>query len=179
LRVGLGGQGVARVVVPSVLVIGTIAVLSPDITWKQAALITSLTEWNWSEPRWSYWFVEALVLSTLLLAALLAVPAVDRASRRWPFALPVALTVALTPFRFDLFGIPGDHVHRLNGMLWLVTLGWAISQARTTWRRHSSAYSPRRRCGSISSTGASTPSSRCPHRCSRPRSRSSSELSPP
>lgn len=128
-------RGVSRVVVPSVLVIGTVAVVSPDITWKQAALLTTFTEWNWSEPRWSYWFIEALAFSTLLLAAMLAVPAVDRASRRWPFALPVALTVALTPGRFDLFGIPGDHVHRLNGMLWLVTLGWAISQARTVPQR--------------------------------------------
>lgn len=128
-------RGVGRVVVPSVLVIGTIAATTTEITWKQAALVTSFTEWNWSEPRWSYWFIEALALSTLLLAAFLAIPAVDRASRRWPFALPVVLTIALTPGRFDLFGIPGDHVHRLNGMLWLVTLGWAISQARTARQR--------------------------------------------
>lgn len=128
-------RGVSRVVVPSVLVIGTVAAISSDITWKQAALLTTFTEWNWSEPRWSYWFIESLTLSTLLLAALLAVPAVDRASRRWPFALPAALTVALTPARFDLFGIPGDHVHRINGMLWLVTLGWAVSQARTIGQR--------------------------------------------
>jgi acyl-CoA synthetase (AMP-forming)/AMP-acid ligase II len=128
-------RGVSRVVVPSVLVIGIVAVVSADITWKQAALLTTFTEWNWSEPRWSYWFIEALTFSTLLLAALLAVPAVDRASRRWPFALPVVLTLALTPGRFDLFGVPGDHVHRLNGMLWLVTLGWAISQARTVRQR--------------------------------------------
>ncbi|UUZ57687.1 acyltransferase family protein [Nocardioides sp. B-3] len=128
-------RGVARVVVPSVLVIGTIASVTTEITRKQALLVTSFTEWSWSEPRWSYWFIEALALSTLLLAALLAIPAVDRASRRWPFALPVALTIALTPGRFDLFGIPGDHVHRLNGMFWLVTLGWAISQARTARQR--------------------------------------------
>ncbi len=128
-------RGVARVVVPSVLVIGTIAAATTDITWKQALLVTSFTEWSWSEPRWSYWFIEALALATLLLAALLAIPAVDRASRRWPFALPVVLTLALTPGRFDLFGIPGDHVHRINGMFWLVTLGWAVSQARTVGQR--------------------------------------------
>ncbi|MEO5663575.1 MAG: AMP-binding protein [Nocardioides sp.] len=128
-------RAVVRVVVPSVLVIGTMAATTTQITWRQAALVTSFTEWNWSEPRWSYWFIEALALSTILLAALLAIPAVDRASRRWPFALPVVLTIALTPARFDLFAIPGDHVHRLNGMLWLVTLGWAISKARTTRQR--------------------------------------------
>lgn len=134
-RVRAMGRAAVRVVVPSVAVIGTVAAFSADITWKQAALITSFTEWTWSEPRWSYWFIEALALSTLVLAALLAVPAVDRASRRWPLALPVALTIALAPARFDLVGIPGDHVHRLNGMLWLVTLGWAISKARTVPQR--------------------------------------------
>ncbi|WP_310529696.1 non-ribosomal peptide synthetase, partial [Nocardioides sp.] len=81
-------RGIGRVVVPSVLVIGIVAAASAEITWKQAALLTWVTEWDWSEPRWSYWFIEALTVSSLLLTALLAIPVVDRASRRWPFALP-------------------------------------------------------------------------------------------
>jgi acyl-CoA synthetase (AMP-forming)/AMP-acid ligase II len=125
-------RGLARVVVPSVLVIGTVAFFSRDITWKQAALLTAFTEWSWSEPRWSYWFIEALALAVLLLAAILAVPGVDRATRRHPFATPVVLTLLLLPTRYDLVGMPGDHVHRAHGVLWLLTLGWAMSQARTT-----------------------------------------------
>lgn len=128
-------RGLARVVVPSVLVIGAVAAVSRDITWKQAALLTAFTEWSWSEPRWSYWFIEALTLAVLVLAAILAVPAVDRATRRHPFATPVVLTLVLLPTRYDLVGMPGDHVHRAHGVLWLLTLGWAMSQARTTRQR--------------------------------------------
>lgn len=124
-------RGLARVVVPSVLVIGAVAVVSSEITWRQAALLTAFTEWGWSEPRWSYWFIEAMVLAVLLLAAVLRVPAVDRATRRHPFATPVVLTLVLLPTRYDLIGVPGDHVHRAHGVLWLLTLGWAMSQART------------------------------------------------
>ena len=120
---------------PSVLVIGAVAAVSRDITWKQAALLTAFTEWSWSEPRWSYWFIEALTLAVLVLAAILAVPAVDRATRRHPFATPVVLTLVLLPTRYDLVGMPGDHVHRAHGVLWLLTLGWAMSQARTTRQR--------------------------------------------
>lgn len=128
-------RGLARVVVPSVVVIGAVAAVSREITWKQAALLTAFTEWSWSEPRWSYWFVEALALAVLVLAAILAVPAVDRATRRRPFATPVVLTLVLLPTRYDLVGMPGDHVHRAHGVLWLLTLGWAMSQARTTRQR--------------------------------------------
>jgi hypothetical protein len=128
-------RGLARVVVPSVLVIGTVAAVSREMTWRQAALLTAFTEWSWSEPRWSYWFIEALVLAVLVLVAILAVPAVDRATRRHPFATPVVLTLVLLPTRYDLVGIPGDHVHRAHGVLWLLTLGWAMSQARTSAQR--------------------------------------------
>ncbi|WP_107773387.1 AMP-binding protein [Nocardioides sediminis] len=128
-------RGVARVVVPSVLVIGTVAAFSRDITWKQALLLTAFTEWSWSEPRWSYWFIEALTLAVLVLAGLLALPFVDRATRRHPFGTPVVLTLVLLPTRYDLVGMPGDHVHRAHGVLWLLTLGWAMSQARTTGQR--------------------------------------------
>jgi hypothetical protein len=128
-------RGLARVVVPSVLVIGTVAAVSREMTWRQAALLTAFTEWSWSEPRWSYWFIEALVLAVLLLVAILAVPAVDRATRRHPFATPVVLTLVLLPTRYDFVGIPGDHVHRAHGVLWLLTLGWAMSQARTSAQR--------------------------------------------
>ena len=128
-------RGLGRVVVPSVLVIGTVAAFSRDITWKQAALLTAFTEWSWSEPRWSYWFIEAMVLAVLVLAALLAVPAIDRASRRHPFGTPVVLLLVLLPTRYDLVGLPGDHVHRAHGVLWLLLLGWAMSQASTRAHR--------------------------------------------
>lgn len=128
-------RGTLRIVVPSVAVIGLVAVVSDAITWRQALLVTAFTEWSWSEPGWSYWFIEALVLVLLALSALLAIPAVDRLSRRWPFGLALAVVVASIPLRYDWFGIPGDHLHRAHGVLWLVALGWAIAKARTARHR--------------------------------------------
>jgi surface polysaccharide O-acyltransferase-like enzyme len=80
-------------------------------------------------------FIEALVLDVLVLALLLALPVVDRWSRRWPFGFPVGLVLVLLPTRYDWFGLPGDHLHRAYGVLWLVVLGWAISRAGTTRQR--------------------------------------------
>lgn len=128
-------RGAVRVAVPSVAVIGVVAAATEAIGWRQALLLTWATQWEWSEPAWSYWFIEALVGSLLVLAAVLAVPAVDRWSRRHPFGLPVALTLALVPARYDLLGVPGDHMHRVYGVLWLVTLGWAVAKARTARQR--------------------------------------------
>ena len=134
-RVAAVLRGAARVAVPSAAVIGLVAALSDAITWRQALLITSVTEWDWAEPSWSYWFIEALVGSLLVLAAVVSVPAVDRWSRRHPFALPVGLTLALAPARYDVLGLPGDHMHRVYGVLWLVTLGWAVAKAQTVRQR--------------------------------------------
>lgn len=128
-------RGAVRVAVPSVAVIGVVAAASEAIGWRQALLLTWATQWEWSEPAWSYWFIEALVGSLLVLAAVVAVPAVDRWSRRYPFGLPVALTLALVPARYDLLGLPGDHMHRVYGALWLVTVGWAVAKARTARQR--------------------------------------------
>lgn len=134
-RVWAVARSAVRVAVPSVALIGTVAAFSDAIGWRQVVLATSFTEWTWSEPRWSYWFIEALVQGLVVLAALLAIPAVDRLSRRRPFALPVGLLVASLPLRYDVFGIPGDHLHRTHGILWLLLLGWATAKARTTGQR--------------------------------------------
>jgi len=128
-------RAAGRVALPSAAVIGVVAAFSDQVGWRQVVLLTSFTEWTWSEPRWSYWFIEALVLDVVLLAGLLAVPAVDRWSRRWPFGFPVGLVVVLLPTRYDWFGLPGDHMHRGYGVLWLLALGWAVSRARTTRQR--------------------------------------------
>ena len=56
--------------------------------------------------------------------ALLAVPAVDRAHAAAPVRAPRSvLTLVLLPTRYDLVGMPGDHVHRAHGVLWLLALG--------------------------------------------------------
>ena len=90
-----------------------------------------------------------------------------RAGGRSP--LPVVLTLALTPRRFDLFGIPGDHVHRRNGMLWLFTLGWAIvaGHARPGSAWSSAALTLWPWCPASSSSAAAATGRTSPSGCSR------------
>ncbi len=77
--------------------------------------------------QWHFWFVEMLVYVLLAMTALLAVPALDRAERRWPFGLAAAVLAAGLLPRFGVvdFGIP----HPMP-VLGLFAPGWAARRAR-------------------------------------------------
>jgi acyl-CoA synthetase (AMP-forming)/AMP-acid ligase II len=125
--------GVARVALPSVVWIALAAVLLTDSYGPLNVLLLNhvLGPPTW-DASWHFWFVEVLVWTLLGVALLLAVPAVDRCERRFPFALPLAvLGVGLTA-RFEL--LPLDLVHP-RPTLWLFALGWAAARASTRWRR--------------------------------------------
>ena len=128
---------IARVVVPSVIVIGTVATYTSGLGWKQALLLNgALGSRDWTEPAWHYWFIEALVYTLLALAVVMALPVVDRAERRWPFWLPVALTGLALLTRYEVVDLMGgDVIHRANVVFWLFALGWATVRATATWQR--------------------------------------------
>ncbi len=122
---------VARVAVPAVLWLTFAAATSAKYDWRNVVLLNGvLGTREWSEA-WHYWFIEALVWTLVAVAALLAVPAVHRLERRWPFWFPVALVVAALPTRYDLVRVlDGDYIHRAHVVFWLFALGWATAQAR-------------------------------------------------
>ena len=127
---------VARVAVPAVLWLTFAAATSAKYDWRNVVLLNGvLGTREWSEA-WHYWFIEALVWTLVAVAALLAVPAVHRLERRWPFWFPVALVVAALPTRYDLVRIlDGDYIHRAHVLFWLFALGWATAQARRPLHR--------------------------------------------
>ena len=86
---------------------------------------------------WQYWFIEALVQLLLVAALLFSVPAVRRAERAWPFALPLALFGIALLFRFDLLSVgdPTRYIFRPHTVAWLFLLGWLIQRATRTRRR--------------------------------------------
>ena len=124
-------RSATRVAVPAVLWIGGVALATGSYPWQTALLVNGIAGPSaWSEPEWHYWFVEALVLIVVGVAVLLAVPALDRAERRWPFWFPVALAVAGLSTRFEVVGTVGvDQIHRAHVVFWLVALGWAAARA--------------------------------------------------
>ena len=129
-------NSITRIVVPSVLWLSFAAATS----WKYDLLNVTLLngvlgsrEWTDS---WHYWFIEALVWTLVALAAMLAIPSIDRLERRAPFWFPMALAATALLTRYDLvrlFG--GDHIHRAHVIFWLFALGWAAVKAPTSKHR--------------------------------------------
>jgi hypothetical protein len=129
-------RGLVRVVAP------TLAVVVPaHVVWGYyEPRNLFLANWVFGEqrlgPPWRFWFIEAIVLALVVAIALTAVPAVARVERRWPFGLPVALTLAAFTVRLELFELP---VPRMQGsalvVLFLFFLGWAIARVSSPRER--------------------------------------------
>jgi hypothetical protein len=128
---------VSRVVAPSVLWLGAVAVTTHQVGWTNVLLLNAvLGPSGWAEPQWWYWFIEALVGILLALTAALAVPWFDRLERRWSFGLPVALAALGLLTRYDLVELAaGDEIHRASVVFWLFALGWATVKATRSWQR--------------------------------------------
>ncbi|MDO7867800.1 AMP-binding protein [Nocardioides jiangxiensis] len=147
-------RSVGRIALPAVLVIGVVATYKQGVGWKQVLLLNWLLgPGHWVNPQWRYWFIEVALLLMLAATALLAVPALDRISRRHRFAFPVALVlVGLVP-RYGLRAWPGgdldqrvftigawhlgggDYMHRAQVVFFLFALGWAAARAATVRQR--------------------------------------------
>lgn len=125
-------RSVARIVVPSVAVIALAFAVTDKYALHNVFLLNSLVgPAGWSDYS-RFWFVEVLVHILLGLALLLAVPAVDRAVRRWPWAFGVALVLVDLPL---LFGLVESRYPGQGPVLWLFGLGWAAAASRTLWQR--------------------------------------------
>jgi hypothetical protein len=125
-------RSIARIVVPSVALIGTAHLLTDRYSLANVLLLNALVGPETWTTQWHFWFVEVLVYLLVGIAALLAVPWVDRAERRAPFAFPVALLAAGLLSRFEVVDLAVPHT---APVLWLFALGWAIGRAGTTLRR--------------------------------------------
>jgi acyl-CoA synthetase (AMP-forming)/AMP-acid ligase II len=129
-------RGAVRIAVPSLVVIVGAHAVGGYYETRNLFLVN----WIFGEaelgPPWRFWFVEALLVALALTAALIALPAVHRLERRFPFGLPLAMTIcALVLFRLPLLPIP---VPRMHGsalvVLHLFLLGWTLARATTPRR---------------------------------------------
>ncbi|MGH3737162.1 MAG: AMP-binding protein [Micromonosporaceae bacterium] len=120
---------IRRIALPSMLWITGALLLTRDYGLPNAFLLNSLLGPRGGRVEWHFWFVEALVYILVGVALLLAVPAVDRWERRYPFGLPVALLAAGLVMRFDLLGIADRDIPSALRVFWLFALGWAAAKA--------------------------------------------------
>ncbi len=130
-------SSIARVAVPSMLLIGIVATYTAGLGLKNALLLNGvLGSREWTEPAWHYWFIEALVYTLLALTLVMALPVVDKAERRWSFWLPMMLAGLGLLTRYEVVEVMGgDVIHRANVVFWLFALGWATVKATATWQR--------------------------------------------
>jgi acyl-CoA synthetase (AMP-forming)/AMP-acid ligase II len=122
----------ARVVVPSVVFIAAIAALTGKYGLANVFLLNAIVGPPTWTSSWHFWFIEVLVYILVMMAALMAVPWVDRMERRHPFRFVLALVAVGLAFRFELIDIGIPHT---KPAFWLFALGWAIARASTVRER--------------------------------------------
>ncbi|WP_326596424.1 AMP-binding protein [Streptomyces sp. NBC_01803] len=135
-RVRNAWGAVARLAVPSVLWITFALLVTGAYDLANVFLLNSVVGEREGTAEWQYWFIETLVYFLVAATTLLAVPALDRAERRFPFGFPMALVTLGLVTRYDLIGLD-IHIRTLTPIMvfWLFALGWAAAKARTVPQR--------------------------------------------
>jgi acyl-CoA synthetase (AMP-forming)/AMP-acid ligase II/peptidoglycan/LPS O-acetylase OafA/YrhL len=125
----------AAFAVPASLWMLLVGGLSGDYDVPSALYLHQLGSHRWSDD-WQFWFLDVLVWTNLVVAALLLVPALDRAQRRRPFATALAAAVVALGVRYVLTGVAADGLQKYTVpfVVWCFAIGWAAAEART-WRQ--------------------------------------------
>ncbi|MGX1564326.1 AMP-binding protein [Streptomyces sp. NPDC055506] len=129
-------RSIARIAVPSMVWITGAVVLTDFYDPANALLLNTLLSQGNDRFDWAYWFVEALVYYLVVLAALMAVPLLDRLERRYTFGMPLALLAVGLVGRYDVLGLASARPQLSPSVVfWLFALGWAAARAATARQR--------------------------------------------
>jgi len=132
-------RSAAQILIPAVLWIGAVALIGG--TYKPATVFL-VNGFLGDGEQWSvhcqYWFLEAVLWTILGLAALVAIPRLDRLERRYPFGFAGAFVVLAVALRLVVAGgVEAGATERyvLPVVLWLIAVGWLIARATDVKRR--------------------------------------------
>ncbi len=127
----------AAVAVPAALWIAVVGAATGDYSPATAVFLNGALGSNVWDLNWQFWFFEVIVWTNLLLAALLAIPAISTTYRRKPFATAIALVIAGLAIRYVTVGVTADDVqeYTIGAAMWCVAIGLAAAQARTRAQR--------------------------------------------
>ncbi|HEU5456860.1 MAG TPA: acyltransferase family protein, partial [Nocardioides sp.] len=136
-RVRNGLVSVTQVVVPSSLYIGAVSLVTREYDLPTALFLNGLLGSDTWTLDWQFWFLEALVWTTLAAIALIAVPALDRVERRAPFVFAAGLLLATVALRYTWTGVEAGATERYTPgvVLWCFALGWVAARSRTHLQR--------------------------------------------
>jgi acyl-CoA synthetase (AMP-forming)/AMP-acid ligase II/acyl carrier protein len=136
LRHGL--TSLAQLVVPASLWLGLVGILGGYYAPATVGFLNqALGPDHWTR-QWQFWFLEALVWTSLAALALLAVPALDRLERRAPYGVAIGLVLLGLTVRFTWVGLEASGEttrYTLGVVAWWFLIGWAALRADTTLRR--------------------------------------------
>ena len=127
----------AAVAVPAMVWIGAVGAIRGDYRPTTALFLNQVFGGPvWSD-NWQFWFLEVVVWTNLGLAALVLVPAVDRALRQRSFAVAMTVLAGALAMRYASVGLAGGGTEKytLLGSLWCIAIGWAAAEARTCPQR--------------------------------------------
>lgn len=124
---------IARIALPTVAWIAFAALLIADEYGLANVLLANAVVGpaTWSL-QWHFWFVEVLLYILVAMALLLALPAADRAERRWPWAFAAAL---LGVGLLGRYGVVDLGIPNTRPVLWLFALGWLAARSTAPWQR--------------------------------------------
>ncbi|MGI5479430.1 AMP-binding protein [Streptomyces lavendofoliae] len=135
-RIRRTARGIGRIALPCMAWTAFALTVSDDYDLTNLLLVHNLLAPQDMGPGLHLWFVEALVYILLTMLLLLAVPAADRAERRFPYGLPITLVAAGLLTRYELVGLPDrTQITDAVTVFWLFALGWAAARTRTVPQR--------------------------------------------
>jgi hypothetical protein len=123
---------VARIAVPSIVFIAFAYLVTDRYGLVNIVLLNSILGEEQVTTQWHFWFIEVMVYILLAMTALLSIPWLHRAERRFPFVFPLILFGAGLLTRYELVE-PG--VPYTVPALWLFALGWAVARSRNLAQR--------------------------------------------
>jgi acyl-coenzyme A synthetase/AMP-(fatty) acid ligase len=127
---------IAWIAVPSVLWVAIALLITDDYHLSNLLLANKFLGPHDSMTAGRLWFVEVLVWTLVALALVIALPAADRAERRWPFAFAAMFLVAGLALRYDILGLDlGREAWFTMLTFWFFAAGWAAAKATTAWQR--------------------------------------------
>ena len=135
LRHGL--SGLAQLLVPSVLWVGTVALVLGSYDLTTALFVRELLNSSEWDDQWQLWFLESLVWLTAAALALTCLPRLHDLERRTPFRFALALLAVTAAARFADVGLRAGPTQRYTTVVvaFVFVLGWLGARADTTRRR--------------------------------------------
>lgn len=131
-------KSTAQVVVPAVIWIGAVALVTGGYRPATVLLVNNFGGGAAWSVHWQFWFIEAVIWSMLALAAVFAIPHVDRLERRHPFGFALGVLGAALAARVAfLGGVEAHATERYTTLMvvWCIALGWLVARSNTLRQR--------------------------------------------